>query len=111
MKQVTFDKMSFGWWIVLAILGAVTLLFGSQLRAEDKPPQIPQELQTKVALLALDARTKGAEADKAVESAKAASKASQDVIAELAKACGDGYEWRNDLTHFWCEAKPAEAKK
>ena len=27
------------------------------------------------------------------------------------KACGDGYEWRNDLTHFWCAAKPEEAKK
>ena len=81
------------------------------LSAQDKSPTIPQDLQTKVALLALDAASKGRAAEQATEAAKAAQKASTDAIAELTKACGEGYEWRNDLTHFWCAAKPAEAKK
>ena len=97
---------------MLTIFGAFAALFVLTLRAEDKPPTIPQELQVRVALLALDAASKGRAAEQAAEAAKTAQKASADAIAELAKACGDGYEWRNDLTHFWCAEKPApEAKK
>jgi hypothetical protein len=78
--------------------------------AATKPADIPLDMQVAAALLALDSNSKGQAAQQAAESAKAAQAALQAKLTEMTKFCadhfGEGATWKNDLSHFWCEAKP-----
>ena len=88
------------WITVSPILIALCVLIGMARAAEDpKPPTIPAELQTEIALTQLDATLAQEDSDKAQALAKAA-------LAKGQAACGDKYTLTRAGTKLECVAKP-----
>ena len=88
------------WITVSPILIALCVLIGMARAADEpKPPTIPAELQTEIALTQLDAAVAREANDKAQALAQSA-------IAKGQAACGDKYVLTRAGTKLECVAKP-----